>query len=175
MLYDQALIATACLEAFQSTGIPFYLKVAEEIFDYVLREMTSEQGGFFSGQDADTKGEEGICYLWTPAEIAAVIGHDEAGLFCRLFGVSEKGNFEGRTILHLPVEPEDFAAREGILPQLLAADLERWRRTLLRSREMRIRPFRDEKVLTGWNGLMIAALARGYAVTGEERTSSAGS
>ena len=169
MLYDQALIATACLETFQATGSPFYLTVAEEIFTYVLGEMTSDDGGFFSGQDADTEGEEGTCYLWTPAEIAAVIGQDEARLFCRLFGVSEQGNFEGKNILHLPLNTADFAAREGILPQLLTADLERWRRTLLGVRELRIRPFRDEKVLTGWNGLMIAALAKGYAVTDNQR------
>ena len=169
MLYDQALIATTCLETFQATGSPFYLAVAEEIFTYVQGEMTSDDGGFFSGQDADTEGEEGTCYLWTPAEIAAVIGQDEARLFCRLFGVSEQGNFEGKTILHLPLETADFAAREGILPRLLAADLERWRRTLLGVRELRIRPFRDEKLLTGWNGLMIAALAKGYALTGDKR------
>jgi len=173
MLYDQALIATAYLEAFQATAAPFYRRVAEEIFDYLLREMTSSEGGFFSGQDADTEGEEGTCYLWTPAEIAAVIGSGEARLLCRLFAVSDKGNFEGRSILHLPLATEDFAAREGILPELLAADLERWRQALLAAREARIRPFRDEKIITAWNGLMIAALARGYAVTGEERYLSA--
>jgi uncharacterized protein YyaL (SSP411 family) len=169
MLYDQALIATACLEAFQATGTPFYRAVAEEIFTYVLGEMTSAEGGFYSGQDADSEGEEGTCYLWTPAEIAAIIGQDEARLFCRLFGVSERGNFEGKNILHLPQGAEDFAAREGIQPGLLAVDLEQWRKALLKVRETRMQPFRDEKVLTGWNGLMIAALARGYAVTGEKR------
>jgi len=169
MLYDQALIAIACLETFQATGISGYRQVAEEIFAYVLREMTDAEGGFFAGQDADTEGEEGTCYLWSPAEIAAVIGHDAAQLFCRLFGVTGQGNFEGRNILHLPVTPEAFAAREGVLPELLLADLERWRLALLAVREQRVRPFRDEKVLTAWNGLMIAALARGYAISGEER------
>src|SRR6185369_7879398 len=173
MLYDQALIALVYLDAFQATAIPFYRQVAEEIFVYVLREMTAAEGGLYSGQDADTEGEEGTCYLWTPGEIAAVIGHDEAQLFCRLFGVTEKGNFEGRNILHLPVAPEEFADGEGVLPELLLADLERWRQTLLAVRERRIRPFRDEKVLTAWNGLMIAALARGYAVSGEKRYLSA--
>jgi uncharacterized protein YyaL (SSP411 family) len=169
MLYDQALIANAYLEAFQATAVPFYLKVAEEIFAYVLGEMASPEGGFFAGQDADTEGEEGIYYLWTPAEIASAIGHDEARVFCRLFDVTDKGNFEGRNILHLPVPPETFAAREGILPEVLTADLERWRQTLLKVRGRRVRPFRDEKVLTAWNGLMITALARGYALSGEER------
>lgn len=167
MLYDQALMTIACLEAFQATGAHFCRQTAEEIIAYVLGEMTSPEGGFFAGQDADTEGEEGTYYLWTPAEIAAAIGQDEAELFCRLFDVTEKGNFEGHNILHLPLSPESFAAREGVLPEVLNADLERWRQTLLSVRRKRIRPFRDEKVLTAWNGLMIAALARGYAVTGK--------
>lgn len=166
MLYDQALIAIAYLEAFQATGTPGYRQVAEEIFAYVLGEMTAPSGGFFSGQDADTEGEEGTCYLWTPPEIAAAIGQDEARLFCRLFSVTEQGNFENRNILHLSMQPESFARREGVMPELLLAELERWRQTLLGIRQKRIRPFRDEKVLTAWNGLMIAALARGYALTG---------
>jgi len=168
MLYDQALIAMAYLEAFQATGTVGYRQVAQEIFTYVLREMTAPSGGFFAGQDADTQGEEGTCYLWDPGEIAAAIGHDEARLFCRLFGVSEQGNFEKRNILHLPLSPETFAAREGITTELLLADLERWRQKLLGLRQRRIQPFRDEKVLTAWNGLMIASLARGYALTGEK-------
>jgi len=169
MLYDQALISLVYLETFQATALPFYRQVAEEVLTYVLREMTAAEGGFYSGQDADTEGEEGTCYLWTRAEIAEVIGHDEAQLFWRLFGVTEKGNFEERNMLYLPDAPETFAAREGILPELLLADLERWRQTLLAAREQRIRPFRDEKVLTAWNGLMVASLARGYAVSGEKR------
>jgi uncharacterized protein YyaL (SSP411 family) len=169
MLYDQALLALVYLEAFQTTALQFHRRVAEEIFDYVLREMTSAQGGFFSGQDADTEGEEGTCYLWTPDGIESVIGHEDAKLFCRLFGVTEKGNFEGQNILNLPVAPEDFAVAEGVLPELLMADLERWRQALLAARERRIRPFRDEKIITAWNGLMIASLARGYAVSGEKR------
>jgi uncharacterized protein YyaL (SSP411 family) len=169
MLYDQALMATVFLETFQATGVPYYRQVAAEIFTYVLGEMASPEGGFFAGQDADTEGEEGSCYLWTPAEIASAIGHDDAQLFCRLFDVTEQGNFEGRNILHLSVPPETFAARAGVLPEVLLADLERWRQTLLVMRGRRVPPFRDEKVLTAWNGLMIAALAKGYALTGEGR------
>jgi uncharacterized protein YyaL (SSP411 family) len=174
MLYDQALIASAFLETFQATDNPWYRQVAEEIFDYVLEEMTSQEGGFFAGQDADTEGEEGICYLWTPDEIVAVIGPEEARLFCGLFGVTKSGNFEGRNILHLPATLEEYADREGLLPSLLAADIERWRRMLLTARRKRIRPFRDEKVITAWNGLMIAALARGYALSGKKRFLEAG-
>jgi uncharacterized protein YyaL (SSP411 family) len=131
--------------------------------------MAAPGGGFCSGQDADTEGEEGRYYIWTPEQVEEVLGENDARLFCRLFDVTEKGNFEGANILHLREPLEAFAEREGILPGLLAADLERWRALLLAAREERIRPLRDEKVLTAWNGLAIAALARGAAVTGDER------
>ena len=173
MLYDQALIALAYLEAFQATGDPFHRSCAEEVFTYLLREMAAPGGGFCSGQDADTEGEEGRYYVWTPEQVEEVLGENDARLFCRLFDVTEKGNFEGANILHLREPLEAFAEREGILPELLAADLERWRTLLLGVREERIRPLRDEKVLTAWNGLAIAALARGGAVTGDERWLSA--
>ncbi|HEY6839564.1 MAG TPA: thioredoxin domain-containing protein [Geobacteraceae bacterium] len=169
MLYDQALLALIYLEAFQASGDPFFRRVAEEILTYVLRDMTAPEGGFYAAQDADTEGEEGRCYLWAPEEIAATLGDGDAELFCRLFDVTPGGNFEGRNILHLLVPPETFASREGLSPEALATDLERWRQALLREREKRVQPFRDEKILTSWNGLMIAALARGYAVTGEVR------
>ncbi|KAF0214834.1 MAG: hypothetical protein FD174_4283 [Geobacteraceae bacterium] len=169
MLYDQALLAIAYLEAFQATGNPFYKTAAEEIFAYVLREMTLPEGGFCSGQDADTEGEEGKYYLWTRAQVTEVLGEGPARIFCRLSDVTERGNFEGKNILRLLLPLETFAEREGIMPELLRADMERWREQLLQARERRIRPLRDEKVLTAWNGLMIAALAKGYAVTGDER------
>jgi len=168
MLYDQALVAAVSLETFQATGDALYRELAEDIFTYVLREMTSPEGGFFAGLDADSEGEEGTFYLWTPAELTGILGED-AALFCRLHGVSERGNFEGRNILHLPIPPGEFAEKEGIPLGLLEADRARWRELVLAARELRIRPFRDEKVLTGWNGLMIAALAKGYAVTGNDR------
>ncbi len=123
MLYDQALVATVYLETFQATGALFYRETAEEIFAYVLREMTSPEGGFYSGQDADTEGEEGKYYVWAEAEIRKILGN-EAGSFCRLFGVTEKGNFEGRNILHLPLAPEKYAEQEGISRKLLQSDLD---------------------------------------------------
>ena len=169
MLYDQALIALAYLEAFQATGDRFHLRCAEEIFTYLLREMASPDGGFYSAQDADTEGEEGKYYLWSHAEVANILGDEDARIFCRLFDVTEKGNFEGENILHLPVPLEDFAEREGVLPEILSADIERWRELLLKTREERIRPLRDEKVLTAWNGLVIAALARGGGAAGDDR------
>jgi len=169
MLYDQALVAFASLEACQASADPFYGRMAEEILTFALDELSTPEGGFCSGLDADSEGEEGVYYLWTPDEIEAALGSVEGKLCCQLFAVTAPGNFEGHNILHLPMTLADFAARVGITPQLLAADLERWRRTLLALRQQRIRPFRDEKVLTAWNGLMIAALARGSAVTGEQR------
>jgi uncharacterized protein YyaL (SSP411 family) len=172
MLYDQALVATAYLETFQATGDHFYRRTAEEILAYVLREMTSPEGGFYAGQDADTEGEEGRYYVWTEAEIRGILG-EQAALFCRLFGVTDAGNFEGKNILYLPLEPEKFATLEGISLELLQADLERWQELLLASRDKRIRPFRDEKTITAWNGLIIAAFAKGFAVTGDTRYLSA--
>ncbi|HEY6874049.1 MAG TPA: thioredoxin domain-containing protein [Geobacteraceae bacterium] len=169
MLYDQALISLAFLEAFQTTGDRFHLRCAEEIFTYLLWEMAAPEGGFYSGQDADTEGEEGKYYVWTPPRVAEILGEQDARLFCRLFDVTARGNFEGANILHLPVSIEEFAGQEGMLPELLRADVERWRELLLAAREQRIRPLRDEKVLTAWNGLAIAALARGGAATGDER------
>jgi uncharacterized protein YyaL (SSP411 family) len=164
MLYDQALLALAYIEAYQATTDPWYRQCTAEIFDG-LREFTSAEGGFFSATDADSEGAEGIYYLWTPAEIHALLG-EEGALACALLGVSEGGNFEGKNILHLPLTVEDFAHRQGVIPELLASDLERWRTILHAARERREKPFRDEKILTAWNGLMIAAMAKGYAATG---------
>ncbi|HYR01854.1 MAG TPA: thioredoxin domain-containing protein, partial [Syntrophobacteria bacterium] len=168
MLYDQAMTIPTYVEAFQATGSRVCLVVAEELAGYVLEEMTGPEGGFYAAQDADTEGEEGKYYLWTPEEIAAVLG-DDAPLCCQLLGVTEEGNFEGSTILNLPLSLEELARREGISPDLLATDLARWRELLLEARGRRVRPLRDEKVLTAWNGLMIAALARLYGATGTLR------
>ena len=167
MLYDQALIAFASIETYQATGNGWYRQTAAEIFDCVLRDFASPEGGFYSAEDADSEGAEGTFYLWTPGEIRALLGGTAGTMACALFGVTEGGNFEGKNILHLPVPLEAFARRNGVMPELLAADLERWRETLRTARERRVRPFRDEKILAGWNGLMIAALARGYAASGK--------
>lgn len=169
MLYDQALIATVYIETFRATGVSLFLEVAEDIFTFVLRELTSPEGGFYSALDADSEGEEGKYYVWTPGEIRSVLGEKDGEIFCRLFGVTPAGNFEGANILSLPISPGDFSRREGMTPELLSASIDRWRELLLAEREKRIRPMRDEKVLTAWNGLMIAALAEGYAATGELR------
>jgi uncharacterized protein YyaL (SSP411 family) len=173
MLYDQAMLAIACLDAYQAFDDPGRLEMAEEIFDYVLRDMTSPEGGFYSGQDADSEGEEGTFYLWTPRQIEDVLGVETGKIFCRAYDVTERGNFEGSSILHRKHPLELLAEAVGMECKRLAAILEEAREKLFLKRLERIRPFRDEKVLTGWNGLMIAALARGAGVTGNERYLSA--
>ncbi|RNC70991.1 MAG: thioredoxin domain-containing protein [Desulfuromonadales bacterium] len=169
MLYDQALIAAAAVDLFQATGKELFREMSAEVCDFVLRELTAPEGGFFSALDADTEGEEGRCYLWTPGQVREVLGPVEGDLFCRLFDVTPGGNFEGASILHLPLSSEAFARREGLAPELLEDMANRWRRALLAVRQRREQPFRDEKIVTAWNGLMIAALARVYLVSGEER------
>ena len=169
MLYDQALLAVACLDAYQAFGDPFQLKVADEVFEYVLREMTSPAGGFYSGQDADSEGEEGRYYLWTPRQVEEVLGGDTGKIFCQVYDITERGNFEERNIPRLKRPLELFVEATGMDREKLTALLEDARGSLLARRGERIRPFRDEKVLAGWNGLMIAALARGAGVTGRGR------
>ena len=169
MLYDQAMLAMTYLEAFQATGDVSWRSVAEEIFEYVRNEMTSPEGGFYSARDADTEGVEGKYYIWTPAEVNSVLGREAAQMVCELYDISDGGNFEGENILHLDMGVEEFAEDKGIAAETFRIDLENWRNRWLSAREARIKPLRDEKVLTSWNGLMIAALARGFAVTGERR------
>lgn len=169
MLYDQAMLSLACLDAFQVTGDARYAAIAGELFDFVLRDMASPEGGFYSAWDADTNGVEGDYYTWTAAEVAAVLGDESADQCCRLFGITDRGNFEGRTVLHLPKNLDESANGGKSDVQQAASNLEKWRLELRAARESRNRPLRDEKILTSWNGLMIAALARGYAVTGNTR------
>ncbi len=168
MLYDQGMLAIAYLEAFQITGHAFYREVAEDIFTHVRKEMTSPEGGFYSARDADTEGEEGKYYLWTPAEVEAVLGADDGRKVCALFDITERGNFEGKNIPRLSL-PGASNEESGLPVETLSPDLAKWRDKLLGARETRIKPLRDEKILTAWNGLMIAALAKGYAATGEQR------
>ena len=169
MLYDQAMAAHACLDACQATGNQRYAAMAEEIFSFVLNGLCSPQGGFYSAWDAETDGVEGEFYTWTAQEVQDVLGQEAAATLSRLFGITEQGNFEGRNILNLQHSPDDFAAGEGTDPASFRAALDEWRSRLLAARDKRPRPLRDEKILTSWNGLMISALAKGYAVTGVAR------
>jgi uncharacterized protein YyaL (SSP411 family) len=164
MLYDNALLSRVYLDAFQQTGNPLYRRVTEEILDYVSREMTNPDGGFYSTQDADSEGEEGKFFVWTPDEIEAVLGKADADVFCRYFDVSRRGNFEGKNILNVPVAMSEFAAKESLPAEELHALIERGRRQLFTERENRIKPHRDEKILTSWNGLMLVSFANAAAV-----------
>ncbi len=162
MLYDQALLALAYTEAYQALGKEEYRKTAQEIFTYVLRDMTSPEGGFYSAEDADSEGKEGLFYVWTPRQLKKHLRESEGDLFCRFYGITDQGNFEdGVSILHQAQEPADFARKEGMVLTELTAALEQGRLKLFAAREKRVRPLMDDKILTSWNGLMIAALAKG--------------
>ncbi len=159
MLYDNAQLLRSYLHAWQITGRPLYRRIVEETVAYVLREMTAPGGGFYSTQDADSEGEEGKFFVWTPAEIEAVLGPQMAAIFEDYYDVSHRGNFEGKNILNVVKTLEEVADRfqvsKGDAEQALAIG----RATLFDVREQRVKPGRDEKILTEWNGLMIHALA----------------
>jgi uncharacterized protein YyaL (SSP411 family) len=170
MLYTNALLVRTYLEAFQVTGDPAYEQVVRETCDYVLREMTDPAGGFYSAQDADSGGEEGRFYLWTPAELEAVLGKDDAALFASAFDVTPAGNFEGhRSILHRVADDATLAERFHTDAAAVTARLRAARSKLLAARGQRERPRCDEKVLAAWNGLMIGALAQAAQVLDEPR------
>lgn len=161
MLYDQAMLAMACVEAYQATGKEDYARTAREVLEYVRRDMTSPEGGFFSAEDADSEGEEGKFYLWTAEELRSVLEKGEMQLMIRLFDIHESGNFEGRrNVLRLRSSLRDASAVLKVDERELQDHLERIRRKLFAARETRIRPSRDNKNLTDWNGLMIAAFAK---------------
>jgi len=169
MLYDNALLAGCYLEAWQATSRSEYARVVRETLDYVLRDMTEPDGGFASSEDADSEGGEGAFYVWTPGEVRAVLGPEAAEPFCYVYDVTEAGNFEGRNILNCPKTVPRCAQVLGREADALEAELADSRRKLLEARSRRARPGRDNKVLTGWNGLMIDALARAGAALGEPR------
>jgi uncharacterized protein YyaL (SSP411 family) len=157
MLYDNALLSRLYLEAYQATGDAFYRRIAEETLDYVARDMTAPEGGFYSAEDADSEGEEGKFYVWTPAEIEGALDPDEARLAMRYWDVTGRGNFEGKNILYVPRPPEAVAAEFDISPEELWTRIASIRQKLLTEREKRVRPGRDDKVLAAWNGLMLRA------------------
>jgi uncharacterized protein YyaL (SSP411 family) len=172
MLYDQALLALAYTEAYQATGKAEYEQTAREIFTYVLRDMTAPTGGFYSAEDADSEGEEGKFYLWTVDEIRQILNKEDADLIIAAFNVTEAGNFidpaggesVGTNILYLTKSLSELAADLQMPEQELAVRLDSARQQLFAAREARIHPHKDDKILTDWNGLMIAALAKGGRV-----------
>ena len=166
MLYDNALLARLYLHAFQTTGKLLYRRITEETLDYVLREMTDSGGGFYSAQDADSEGEEGKFFVWTPEEIMDVLGEEDGRVFSGYFGVTPNGNFEGKNILNVPRDPEAFAAEHELDQEPLDSIVARGRTKLLDVREQRVHPLLDDKVLASWNGLMLRSFAEAGAVLG---------
>ncbi|MCS5621089.1 MAG: thioredoxin domain-containing protein, partial [Nitrospinaceae bacterium] len=158
MLYDQAALATVYLEAYQVTQKPMLESVARGILDYVLNDMTDPQGGFYSAEDADSEGEEGTFYVWSDAELKKILTLEEYQLAYKIFGVTSGGNFEesGKNILHLH--------KDLVWQKNAGLEVKNLKKKLLQFREKRERPFKDDKVLTAWNGLMISAMAKASQV-----------
>jgi uncharacterized protein YyaL (SSP411 family) len=169
MLYDNALLVGAYVDAFLVTKNEDYARVARETIEYILRDMTDPGGGFYSTEDADSEGHEGKFYVWNPTEIAEVLGGERAEIFNYVFDVSDAGNFEGKNILNLPKSIEQSAQLKRIDPAALKQQLADDRAKLFAAREKRVRPGRDDKVLVAWNGLLIDALACASGALGEPR------
>jgi hypothetical protein len=168
MLYDNALLTRLYLHAFQATGDDFFRRVVEETLGYVKREMLDASGAFYSTQDADSEGVEGKFFVWDLEEVESLLGPQDARLFSAYFDVTEGGNFEERNILHVERHTEEVARELNVNVERLAEAVERGRGILFTERERRVKPGRDEKVITAWNGLMLEAYAEAAAVLGRD-------
>jgi len=174
MLYDQAMLAMAYTEAFQATGNKLFKETAEQIFTYVLRDMTSPGGGFYSAEDADSDGVEGKYYVWTVSGLKNILSKSDADFFIDVFNIDDNGNFRdqstrnftGTNIPHLTSENSILAQKYNSTELDVENRIEKIRKILFDVREKRIRPFKDDKILTDWNGLMIAALSKAGRVFG---------
>jgi uncharacterized protein YyaL (SSP411 family) len=170
MLYDNGLLTRSYLDAYQVSGKSFFLDVARDILDYVVREMSAPEGGYYSATDADSEGEEGKFFVWTPEEIEALLGRDEARLFCLYYNATVGGNFENSTsILNITRPLEEIAQNLKIDLDDARRIIDDGRAKLYEERSKRVAPFRDEKLIVAWNGLMLSAMARGYQITGDLR------
>ena len=177
MLYDQAGLLMAYTEAFQATGDPEFKRVAGEIVEYVLRDMTSPEGAFYSAEDADSEGEEGRFYVWTRDQLEEALGREDAELAAKVWNVKEAGNFKeeatgkatGANVLHLTESTKGSAMALGMDERVLSDRMEDIRQRLLEARSRRVRPGLDDKVLADWNGFMVAALAKAGSALGMPR------
>jgi uncharacterized protein len=169
MLYDNGLMAKLFLDMFQATKQDIYQNTAKETFSWLLREMCSDEGTFYSSQDADSEGKEGTWYTWELKEILNLLGPKHGKIFARAYGLIPRGHINGRSVLHISERVEQVAKAEDI--PIFEADhiLRKGRETLFMAREKRPKPARDEKIITAWNGLMITALAHGSSVLGDAR------
>jgi uncharacterized protein YyaL (SSP411 family) len=168
MLYDNALLVPLYLSAWQATGAAEYRAVAEDVLGWVTREMTSPEGGFYSALDADSEGEEGRFYVWTPGQIDEILGAEEGSIVRAWYGVTEAGNFEERNILHAWRTVEAAAAEAGVTPERLMEAVSRARPLLYQARAERVWPGRDEKILTAWNAMMLRAYAEAGRILGSD-------
>ncbi len=169
MLYDNALLIQLYAELYQISGNKRYLNTAERILDYVKREMTSGDGGFYSAQDADSDGEEGKFYTWSKKEIIdSGIEREYADIFCEYYGVTEGGDFEGKNVLHIRCPISEIARKYGLSTDEIEQIIQQTSKKLFLIRERRTKPARDDKILTAWNGLMISAFAKVYRITNDK-------
>lgn len=170
MLYDNALITQVYAELFQITNEERYLQIVQKTLDYIIREMTSPDGGFFSSQDADSDGEEGKYYVWTRPEIFELLtNHTISEIVCGYYGVTDNGNFEGQNVLHIRGTAKGLAEKYGKTPDDVERIIADASTKLFDFRQKRTKPGKDEKILTSWNGLMISAFAKGYRVTNDAK------
>ncbi|KGK98695.1 thioredoxin [Methanococcoides methylutens] len=177
MLYDQGMLAIAYSEAYQATGKPEFAETVREIFDYIERDMTSPEGGFYCAEDADSEGVEGKFYVWDIDEIREILEETDAKLFINHFNVEKSGNFldestrqrTGKNILHIKTSPDEIARKHNITIEEFESTIEKIRQKLFKIREKRVHPSKDDKILTDWNGLMIASLAIASRALGEQR------
>lgn len=170
MLYDNALIPRNYFDGFLITGNDYWLDVARNVLEFVIRELQMEEGGFYSSLDADSEGEEGKFYVWTPDQIKEVLGKEDGAWLCDVYGVTPGGNFEhGSSALNFPEGPDEARQRLKMGKDEFWKKLNLLREKLLEAREGRIRPGRDDKMLTSWTSLMISAFVDGYRVMGDDR------
>ncbi|MET0154028.1 MAG: thioredoxin domain-containing protein [Candidatus Binatia bacterium] len=166
MLYDNAQLVPLLLDTHRASGEGYFLDVAEDVLRYVGREMVSPEGGFYATQDADSEGEEGKFFLWERAQVLSLLGSEMGEIFCRVYDVSDIGNFEHRNILHVTLSDEQAGKMFGKCPDEIRKLLADARSRLFEAREPRVKPFRDEKIIAAWNGFMLSAYADALRVTG---------
>jgi uncharacterized protein YyaL (SSP411 family) len=170
MLYDNAILSQAYTEAWQFAKKPLYREVSQDILDYILREMTSPDGGFYSAEDSETDGHEGLFYTWLLDEVKDLLGDSvESSQFCEFFDITQEGNFEGTNILNTPLSVEEFASKKNIKMDELKDRLEEQKKILFKVRNERKHPLKDDKIITSWNGMMIHSMAYAGSAFGEEK------
>ncbi len=159
MLYDNAILAFGYLEAWRVTKRPMYKEVCQQILGYITRDMRHKEGGFYSAEDADTAGVEGLYYTWTRDEVLAIVGEIEGSLFCDLYGIYDNGIVEGRSVVHMTSSLEEFCETRDLELSDVEPSINTTKEKLFIARTNRIKPLRDDKIITSWNGLMIHAFA----------------